>query len=114
MSRRTTPLLALAMVLAAAMFDVPALYVAGVGLLLALGAARLWVRLAASGARLDHATGPRTVVENEAYPLRLVVRGGRVRLAVATVTHPFAEGPAPVGRHPDTPAELRINGMKRG
>jgi len=102
------------MVFAAAMFDVPALYVGGVGLLLALGAARLWVRLAASGAGLDQATGPRTIVENEAYPLRLLVRGGRVRLAVAAVTHPQAAGPVPVDRQPETPAELRVNGLKRG
>jgi hypothetical protein len=42
-SRRATLLLAVAIVLAAAMFDAPELYVVGVGLLLALAAARLWV-----------------------------------------------------------------------
>ena len=113
-SRRATLFLAVAIVLAAAMFDAPELYVVGVGLLLALAAARLWVRLAASGAGLDHTTGPRTIVEGEAYPMRLAVRGGRVRLAAATVTHPLAAGPVPVGRRPNAPAELQISGLKRG
>jgi uncharacterized protein (DUF58 family) len=113
-SRRATLILAVAMVLAAAMFDAPELYVVGVGLLLARAAARVWVRLAASGARLEHTTGPRTIVEGEAYPLRLVVRGGRVRLAAATVTHPLAARAASVGRRRDAPAALELAGLKRG
>jgi uncharacterized protein (DUF58 family) len=113
-SRRATLFLAVAIVLAAAMFDAPALYVVGVGLLLALVAARLWVRFAASGADLDHTTGPRTIVEGEAYPMRLAVRGGRVQLAAATVTHPLAAGPVPVRRRPNATAELQISGLRRG
>ena len=113
-TRRATVLLAVATVLAAAMFDVPALYGVGVGLLLARAAARLWVRLAASGAGLDHTTGPRTIVEEEAYPMRLAVRGGRVRLAAATVTHPLAVESVSVDRRPNAPAELQVSGLRRG
>ena len=108
------PLLAVAMVLAAAMFDAPALYVAGVGLILILAAARLWVMLAAAGARLEHGEGPRAVVEDDAYPLPVTVRGGRVPLTGGTLTHRLAAGPVAVHPRPDARVELQITGLKRG
>lgn len=113
-ARRATLVLAWAMVLAAAMFGSPSLYVPGVGLLVALGAARLWVRLAARRIRIEHQPGPLTVIEDEPYPLRLVVRGGGVTLPAGSVTHPLARGPAPLTRRVDSTTELEIAFPRRG
>jgi len=113
-ARRATPLLAVAMVLAAAMFGVPALYVPGIGLLLAFDAARVWVRLAARRIRLEHQPGPRTVVEGEPYPLGLVVRGGGIPLPSASVTHPLAQRPAQAAPRVGSPTALEIALPRRG
>lgn len=62
--------------IAGAAFDLPSLYVPGVGcILVGLGAAS-WVWLAARGAEVIREHGPVTVQENEPYPLRLRVRRG--------------------------------------
>jgi uncharacterized protein (DUF58 family) len=107
-ARRATPFLAVAMVLAAAMFGVPALYVPGLGLLLAFDVARIWVRLAARRIRLEHQPGPRTVVESEPYPLKLVVRGGGIPIPSATLTHPLAKRAAPAALRAGSPSTLEI------
>jgi len=109
--RRATPILAVAMVLAAAMFGVPALYVPGFALLLAFGVARIWVRLAARRAGLDTEPGPRTVVEGQPYPLKVSARSGGLPLPGATVTHPLARRPVPID---GSPAELEITSLGRG
>jgi uncharacterized protein (DUF58 family) len=113
-ARRATPLLAVAMVLAAAMFGVPALYVPGLGLLLAFDAARVWVRLAARRIRLEHQPGPRTVVEGEPYPLGLVVRGGGIPLPSASVTHTLAQRPPQEAPRAGSPSSIEIALPRRG
>jgi uncharacterized protein (DUF58 family) len=113
-ARRATPFLAVAMVLAAAMFGVPALYVPGIGLLLAFDAARIWVRLVARRVRLEHQPGPRTVVEGEPYPLRLLVRGGGLPIPSASVTHPLAQGPAQAAPRAGSPTVTEIALPRRG
>jgi len=113
-ARRATPLLAVAMVLAAAMFGVSALYVPGIGLLLAFDGARLWVRLAARRFRLEHRHGPRAVVEGEPYPLAFVVRGGGIPIPSASVTHPLAERPEQAAPRADSPSTLEITFPRRG
>jgi uncharacterized protein (DUF58 family) len=110
-ARRATPLLAVAMVLAAASFGVPALYVPGFALLLAFGVAWAWVRLAAARARLDTDPGPRTVVEGQPYPLRLRPRGGGLPLPGGAVTHPLARRAMPIG---GSRTELEIMSLRRG
>jgi len=99
------------MVLAAAMFGVPALYVPGFALLLAFGVAWTWVRLAALRAGLDVEPGPRTVVEDEPYPLMVRARSGGLPLPGGTATHPLARGPMPIGT---STAVLEIASLRRG
>ena len=70
--------LAVALVLAGAFFDAPSLYVPGIALALLWAGSLAWVRLAASGARVERARGPATVVEGEQYPLRIRIRRGPV------------------------------------
>jgi uncharacterized protein (DUF58 family) len=79
-----------------------------------LAAARLWVMMAAAGARLEHGVGPRTVVEDESYPLPSTIRGGRVPLTGGTLIHRLAAEPVAVRPRPDARVELQINGLKRG
>jgi uncharacterized protein (DUF58 family) len=59
-------------------FDLPSLYVPGVGfIVVGLGSAG-WVWLAARGANVVRESGPATVQEEEPYPLRLRVTRGAV------------------------------------
>ena len=57
-------------------FDLPALYVPGVAIVLVAAVAVVWVTLAAHGAALLRDAAPATIQEGEPYPLRLrLVRG---------------------------------------
>lgn len=101
MSARATGGLGLALVVGAACFDAPSLYVPGVALgLLALGAV-CWTSLAARGVQVARLPGPATVVEGEPYPLRVVVRRGA--LAPRGELHdPLLAVPLPLGRRRPT------------
>jgi uncharacterized protein (DUF58 family) len=68
------------LVLAGAAFDSASLYFPGVALVLLGAGAWTWVELAARGARLERAPGPKTVVEGEPYPHRIRIRRGPVPL----------------------------------
>jgi uncharacterized protein (DUF58 family) len=57
-------------------FDLPSLYVPGIGLILVGLGSVSWVWLAARGAAVLREHGPATVQEEDAYPLRLRVRRG--------------------------------------
>ncbi|HEY2603226.1 MAG TPA: DUF58 domain-containing protein [Thermoleophilaceae bacterium] len=59
-------------------FDLPSLYVPGIGLMLLGLSAIVWVWLAFFGAKVVREHGPATVQENEPYPLRLRVDTGLV------------------------------------
>ncbi|HEY7633181.1 MAG TPA: DUF58 domain-containing protein [Thermoleophilaceae bacterium] len=59
-----------------AAFDLPSLYVPGVGVILVAFGSVTWVWFAARGAQVVREHGPATVQENEPYPLRLRVRRG--------------------------------------
>jgi uncharacterized protein (DUF58 family) len=113
-ARSATPLLAVAMMVAARAVDSPVLYVPGIGLLLASVAAWVWVWLAARETRLEHGPAPRTVVEDEPYPLKLFIRRGLIPLPIASVTHPLAPHPVPVDPRADSPIELEIASAGRG
>jgi uncharacterized protein (DUF58 family) len=87
--------LGLALVLAAAAFDLPSLYVPGVALTLLWAGSLVWVRLVAQGARIERERGPATVVEGEPYPLRIRVRRGRLPPR-GELFDPLLEDPVPV------------------
>jgi uncharacterized protein (DUF58 family) len=113
-ARRATPLLAVAMVLAAAVFGTPVLYVPGFALLLAFAVSWWWVQLASSRAALSHEPGPRTVVEGEPYPMRVAVRGGAIAIPGGTLTHPLAKDPVAIRDRPSKPIRLEVTSARRG
>jgi uncharacterized protein (DUF58 family) len=113
-ARGATPILAVAMVLAAAMFGTPVLYVPGFALLLAFAVAWWWVSLASHRAALDHEPGPRTVVEDEPYPLHVVVRSGAVPIPGGTVRHPLAASPAAIRGRQASPIRVDVTSLRRG
>lgn len=110
---RATLVLAVALVVAALTFDAAPLYVPGVGLLITYAGARLWVRLAAGGARVEQRPAPRAVVEGEECPLDVVVRTG-LPIPAGVVTHPLAGTPVPVGRAASPHVRIALRLPRRG
>ncbi len=97
MSGRATLLLGLALIFLGAAFDSPSLLVPGIALAfisLGLGA---WVQLAARSTRLRRLPGPRSVVEDEPYPLRLRIEGARLPTPGASLDDPSLVAPLALG-----------------
>ncbi len=92
---RSTLTLAAALVAAGVMFDAPVLLLPGIALLLLAGGAWAWVELATREARVERPRGPASVEEGEPYPLRIVIRRGRVPPR-GELTDPLLEQPRPV------------------
>src|SRR5919108_6073263 len=114
LAARGTLLLAAALMLGAAAFASPALYVPGIALALLVGGAALWVGLVARRALVERVPGPWTVVEGEPYPLDVVVRAGRLPLPGGLVTHPLAERSAPIGTCSPIRTRLQVSSLRRG
>ena len=64
------------LVVAAAAFDSPSLYLPGVALVLLGAGMWIWVALSAQGASLVRSTGPATIEEQQPYPILLELRPG--------------------------------------
>ena len=108
--------LAAAFLLAGFLFDSVALLVPGVALALLAGGAFAWVELAARGARVERPAGPTTVVEDEPYPFRVLIRRGPVPPR-GELDDPLLDEPLPVRalvREPVTQASLSIAFPRRG
>jgi uncharacterized protein (DUF58 family) len=106
--------LGVALVLAAATFDSPSLYLPGVALvLLALGSAA-WVALAAAGAKVERAPGPATVQEEEAWPLRVEIRSGLLPPPGGELHEPLLGWPVPVGGRWSRRVRINIRFARRG
>ena len=110
---RATLVLAAALVVAAVTFGAAALYLPGLGLLIAYAAAHLWVRLAIRGARVEQRPAPRTVIEGEEHPLEVLVSTA-LPIPAGVLTHPLAACPVPAGRTPSTRARLGVRLPRRG
>ncbi|MGH2991265.1 MAG: DUF58 domain-containing protein, partial [Solirubrobacterales bacterium] len=93
---RSTIKLAAALVVAGLFFDSPALLVPGISLVALAAGSRAWVELAARGTRVERPEGPASVVEDEPYPLRILIRRGVVP-ARGDLSDPLLERPLPVG-----------------
>jgi uncharacterized protein (DUF58 family) len=104
---RTTVLLGVALLLAAAAVDSPSLYVPGVGLLLLALGAVAWVELAARGVRVHRDPGPSTGIEGETYPLHVRLERGRVPLPGGELRDPALETALAV--RPGAAGELRAS-----
>ncbi|MEA2254142.1 MAG: hypothetical protein QOG35_187 [Solirubrobacteraceae bacterium] len=83
------------LVLTAAAFDSPSLYVPGVALLLLGAGAALWVSLAASGAGLERTLGGRAVQEDQPLPMRLEIRPGLLPPPGGEIVEPLLDQPLP-------------------
>jgi uncharacterized protein (DUF58 family) len=76
-------------------FDLPSLYVPGVALILVGLGSGAWVALAARGAVVLRESGPATVQEEEAYPLRLRMRPGLLPPPAGELIEPLLGTPLP-------------------
>jgi uncharacterized protein (DUF58 family) len=97
LTTRRTVALGAGVTLAAGLFDVPSLFVAGIALVgLAAGAAG-WVALAARTTRIRRERGPATAVEDEPYPLAFSVDHGPVPVPGGSVLEPMLGEPLELG-----------------
>lgn len=76
-------------------FDLPALYVPGVALMLVGLGSVAWVALAARGATVLREAGPATVQEDEPYPLRLRIVRGALPPPAGELIEPLLGAPLP-------------------
>jgi uncharacterized protein (DUF58 family) len=106
---RPTILLGIAFVFVGAAFDLASLYVPGIALLALAGGAFAWIELAARGASIDVVPGPRTVVEDDPYPIAVTIRAGELPLR-GELHHPLLDRALPIGiRMPRGAERVRIN-----
>jgi uncharacterized protein (DUF58 family) len=106
--------LGVALCLAAATFDSASLYLPGVALVTLAVGASAWVLLAASGARLVRHPGPRTVVEDEPYPVRIELRAGRLPPPGGELLDPLLGWPVPVGGRWLRRVRINVRFARRG
>jgi uncharacterized protein (DUF58 family) len=107
-------LLGAALAFVAALFDTASLYVPGVALVgLGVGCGA-WVALAAWGAGVERAPGPRTVDEEAPYPLHLRVRPGLVPLPGGELRDPLLEAPIQLGLGAPRSVRIDVRFERRG
>src|SRR5688572_6604586 len=87
-----TAALGAAMVLAAAAFGSPSLYVPGIALVLLASGATAWVLLASAGASFHRRPGPPTVEEERPWPVGLDARTGLLPAPGGELTEPLLRG----------------------
>ena len=106
--------LGVALVLAAATFDTPSLYVPGVAITVASLGALVWVSLAARGARVVRAPGPATVEEEGAWPLGVELRSGLLPPPGGELIEPLLGWPVPLARRRSRRLRINIRFSRRG
>ena len=104
----------MALLLAAATFDTPSLYLPGLALVVVSLGALAWVELAARGAQVVRAPGPPTVEEEQAWPLRLEVRSGLLPPPGGELWEPLLGWPLPLGRRRSRRVRINIRFSRRG
>ena len=90
---RDIGLLALALGVAAALFDAEPLWVPAVALALLAGGSAAWVALGSSGLRVRRTLSARRVVEDEPLEVILDVRAGTLPLPTGRLVDPLLDGP---------------------
>jgi uncharacterized protein (DUF58 family) len=90
---RDTALLALALGVAAALFDAEPLWVPAVALALLSGGAAAWVSLGSRGLRVRRTLGARRVIEDEPLEVLIEVRAGTLPLPTGRLVDPLLDGP---------------------
>ena len=109
----TAAVLGLLLVLAGAGFDSPSLLVPGLVLLVLSVFFAVWVGLARP-ARLHRAPGPSRIVEGEAYPLRVELRGARLPPPGGELTDPLLARPVALGPRSGRRYEAQVPAGRRG
>ena len=107
-------LLGIGLVLSAAAFDSPSLHVPGVALLVLGSVSALWVGLAAAGGSLSREAGPHTVVEEEAYPLRIEYRSGLLPAPGGELVEPLLAEPVRLGMAAGRRIRVEVRFARRG
>jgi uncharacterized protein (DUF58 family) len=93
---RDTGLLALAMAVAAALFDAEPLWVPALALGALSAGAAAWVRLGARGIHVRRTLSARRVVEDEPLTVTLDIHAGRFPLPTGRLVDPLLEAPVPL------------------
>ncbi|HEY1274213.1 MAG TPA: DUF58 domain-containing protein [Thermoleophilaceae bacterium] len=109
-----TVLLGVALCLAGATFDTASLYLPGVALVFIAVGAVVWVELAARGARLSRRPGPPTVVEEEAYPLRVELKAGVLPPPGGELFEPLLGWPVPIAGRWSRRVRINVRFSRRG
>jgi uncharacterized protein (DUF58 family) len=102
------------LVLAAATFDTPSLYVPGLALVVLAVGAVTWVALAARGAAVVRGAAPPTVVEDEPYPLRLEIRSGVLPPPSGELIEPLLGWPVPLAGRWSRRVRINVRFSRRG
>jgi len=108
-----TLLIASALVVAAAAFGSPSLYVPGIALVLLDAGVWLWVRRASRRVRVEVAPGPWSVVEGDGYPIVVRVSGSGL-VPGSSLEHPLAERPLATGSRPGGEHMVSVPLPRRG
>jgi uncharacterized protein (DUF58 family) len=102
-----TALLGAAMVLAAAAFGSPSLFVPGIALILLAFVASAWVVLAGLDASLERRTTLATVEEEHPWPMEIVARTGVLPAPGGVLREPLLRGTLPMAGR--TGRDIRVN-----
>ena len=112
-----TALLGAALVLAAAAFGSPSLFVPGIALILLTFVAGGWVLLAGWGASFERRTSAGTVREDQPWPMEVVARTGVLPAPGGFVREPLLRGTLPMagrrGRHVRVNVTFERRGRRR-
>lgn len=107
-------LLGIGLLLSGAAFDSPSLHVPGAALLTLGAGAAVWVGLASVGAQVRRVEGPATVVEEEAYPLRIEYRSGLVPAPGGELCEPLLAAPVRLGLTDSRHIRVDVRFARRG
>ena len=102
------------MVVVAAAFGSPSLYVPGIALILLAVTAGTWVLLAAAGASVERDAGPETVEEEREWPIEVRVRTGLVPAPGGDVREPLLRGALPMAGRASRRVRVSVTFERRG
>jgi uncharacterized protein (DUF58 family) len=103
-----------AMVLTAATFGSPSLYVPGFALVLLAACAALWVLGAAAGASVERTAGPATVEEERPWPVAITARTGLLPAPGGEVMEPLLRGGLSMAGHSARRMRVDVRFERRG
>lgn len=109
-----TALFGALMVLAAAAFGSPSLFVPGIALILLTSVASAWVLLAGWGATLERRTSGPTVEEERPWPMQVVARTGPVPAPGGSLREPLLRGTLPMLGRAHRHVRIQVTFERRG